>query len=99
MESFQTTETPDGCWLFSLVEVEDKKLLISKSPFSLNLLLPVEEIQACDTSLLPVESWLSTPCISQSQHWTLASSAFTKVASLLCNIKIQWILISNFLLS
>lgn len=51
MESFQTTETPDGCWLFSLVEVEDKKL------FSLNPhTLPVEENQACDASLPPVES-------------------------------------------
>lgn len=65
--------------------------------FSLNpCTLPVEENQACDANLTPVEFWISTPCISQSQHRTLASPAFTQVVSLLYNTKIQWTLVSSF---
>lgn len=65
--------------------------------FSLNpCTLPVEENQACDANLTPVEFWISTPCISQSQHWTLASPAVTQAASLLYNTKIQWTLVNNF---
>lgn len=65
--------------------------------FSLNpCTLPVEENQACDANLTPVEFWISTPRISQSQHWTLASPAVTQAVSLLYNTKIQWTLVNNF---
>lgn len=100
MESFQTR---DGCCPLPVTSPHMAVNTLSsgeygrQEAFSLNpCTLSVEENQACDANLPPVEFWISTPCISQSQHWTLASPAFNQVVSLLYNTKIQWNLVSNF---